>query len=179
MNRRTEQDYAEEKGQLGFHALLQGHYEKAAGMFSEAIEHLRAQATAEIYYALCLDGLGQARLGQQLFAEAEAPLEEALALYENVFMDDSFGRFSVLCHLGLAASRQQAYGRAQMLYERALTIGETALRDQPLVLAHGCLEGYADVLRELNREGDAKLLDERVKAIFNAANSKAKPEVQS
>jgi tetratricopeptide (TPR) repeat protein len=176
MNRSTEQDYAEERGQLGFHALLQGDYATAAGRFSEAIEHLRAQANAEIYYALCLDGLGQARIGEQLFAKAEAPLEEALALYENVFVDDSFGKFSVLCHLGLAASRQQAYGRAQMFYEQALAIGETALRDQPLVLAHGCLEGYADALRGLNREGDAKLLDERVKAIFNAAKSKSEPE---
>src|SRR5688572_20982161 len=141
MNRSKEQEYAEEKGQLGFHALLQGNYEYAAGMFSEAIEHLRARANEEIYYALCLDGLGQARLGQQLFAEAEVPLQEALSLYEDVFVDDSFGRFSVLCHLGTATSEQQSYDRARVFYEQALEISKTTLRDQPQVLAFGCLEG--------------------------------------
>jgi tetratricopeptide (TPR) repeat protein len=171
MNRSTEQKYAEEKGQLGFHALLQGSYEYAAGMFSLAIEHLRSHANEEIYYALCLDGLGQARLGQQLFAEAEVPLREALSLYENVFVDDSFGRFSVLCHLGSATIHQESYNRALMFYEQALAIGETSLQDQPLVLAHGCLKGYADVLRKLDREAEAELIDERIKAILEAAGS--------
>ena len=171
MNRSTEQQYAEAEGQLGFHALLQGNYEYAADMFSLAIEHLRARANDEIYYALCLDGLGQARLGQQLFAEAETPLREALSLYENVFVDDSFGRFSVLCHLGSASSQQQSYDQACRFYEQALVIGETTLRDQPLVLVHGCLEGYTDVLRKLDREAEAELIDERIKAIVETAGS--------
>ena len=166
MNRSNEQAYAEEKGQLGFHALLQGNYDYAADMFSQAIERLRSRAHEEIYYSLCLDGLGQARLGQRLFADAEAPLQEALSLYENVFVDDLFGRFSVLCHLGLAASQQQSFDRARVFYEQALSIGETTLEDQPMVLAYGCLEGYADVLRKLNREAEAKLIDEKIKAIL-------------
>jgi len=156
---------------LGFHALLQGDYEYAAGMFSQAIEHLRPQADEDIYYALCLDGLGQARLGHQLFAQAEASLREALSLYENVFVDDALGRFSVLCHLASASTQQESNDQALEFYEQVLAIGEIALRDQPVVLAYACLQGYADVLRKLDRETDAKLVDERVELILQTANS--------
>jgi tetratricopeptide (TPR) repeat protein len=171
MNISKEQHYAEEKGQLGFHALLQGNYDNAASMFSLAIEHLRAQANEEIYYALCLDGLGQALIGQQLFAEAEVPLRQALSLYEEKFLEDSFGRFSVLCHLGSANSEQELNDRAGMFYEQALTIGEKTLSDRPVVLAYACLEGYADVLWKLGRGAEATAIDERIKTILREAES--------
>jgi len=171
MNKSQEQVSAEEKGQVAFRALLQGNYKYAADMFSLALKELRGQANEEIYYVLCLDGLGQAQLGHQLFAEAEASLGEALSLYENVFVDDSFGRFSVLCHLGLVNSRQGLYERARTFYGQALIIGEATLQSEPLVLVHACLEGYAYVLRKLNLDVDAKLMEARIEGILKAADS--------
>lgn len=164
----SKQQGAEQKGQLAFNALLQGNNGYAADMFGQAINELRHMASEEIYYALCLDGFGQVRLNQLRFVEAEELFLEALSLYEKFFVTDLFGRFSVQCHLGLANSHQGLYDRARLFYERALAIGHISLENQPLVLVHGCLQGYADVLRKLSLEPDAELIEKRIKAILDS-----------
>ena len=169
MDERIDKLTAEQKGQLGFQAFLQGDDEYAAVMLTMSIEELRERAGEDIYYTLCLTGLGQVRLNQERLEEAEALFQEALSHYQVSFKDDLFGRFSTLCYLGSVRSQKCLYDQARLFYERALDIGEAILAGEPVVLSHACLEGYADVLRRLNLDAEAQAVEDRIKAI-NAVN---------
>ena len=80
----------------------------------------------------------------------------------HLTIPDLFGRFSTLCYLGSVSSHRGLYNQARLFYERALTFGETTLASEPLVLAHACLEGYADVLRRRNLVAEAEAVEDRI-----------------
>lgn len=157
---------AEQKGQLGFQALLNGNHEYAALMLGTAIEELRARAAEDVYYTLCLDGLGQVRLCQARLEEAEALFQEAFELYEEHFGQDLFGKFSTLCHLAAVFNGKGLYDEAKSLYQRALSLGEASLGSKHVVLAHACLEGYAETLHRLGLDYEAQVIESRINAIL-------------
>ena len=149
-----------------YEEILPGKYDDAERMFLMALEELRGQATSDLHYTLGLTGLAQVYLLQDRFEEAETLFRQALSHYERDFVEDAYGRFSTLCHLGAVSLAKGTLEQSRAFYEQALELGERTLQDQQAVLAQACLRGYADVLHRLKLSSDAQAVENRIKSIM-------------
>jgi len=159
-----------------YQAILPSQYEYAERLFLRAVDGLRPLASSDLHYALGLSGLGQVYLLQGRLEEAETVFRQALTHYERDFIDDAFGRFSTLCHLGSVKLAQGSLQESRFFYEQGLKVGEEDLMDQKIVLAHACLQGYADVLDQLSVVHEAQAIRNRIESILNSESRQSYDE---
>jgi tetratricopeptide (TPR) repeat protein len=167
MNNRDAQVIAEEKGQAAFQLFLQGDYTESERIFLETLDVLKEVSQENIFFALCLEGLGQLYLCQDRLDASEKYYREALNLYESYFSEYQFGIFSALCRLAKISELKGALADAESLYQRALRLGEKVCGEST-VLAFSCLEGYEELLTRLGQAAEATAVRTRIDSIINA-----------
>ena len=95
---------------------------------------------------------------QGRYSEATKVAKEALKVAKNTFGSDHPNVAQSLNDLALLYKTQGQYTEAEPLYKQALAIREKVLGpDHPDVA--DSLENYADLLRKLNREEEASVLE--------------------
>jgi tetratricopeptide (TPR) repeat protein len=155
----------EEKGMIAFQYLLKGEHSLSEALFIEVLEELKESQQEDVFFALCLDGLGQTYLCQGSLEKAEKYFKEALALYTERFLNNEYNMFSTLCNLAVVYEGQKQYLLAESLYEQALSLGEKALGHENIVLVHGCLKNLEKLKDKLGKSEEANLIRTRIAKI--------------
>jgi tetratricopeptide (TPR) repeat protein len=160
-------------GDLALVLYYQGRYPEAEPLakWSLAIREtqvgLKPDAVFQSLYLLAV-----IHRGQRHYAEADPLLRRALALQEMTLGPDHANTALTLDALaGICCERSQ-YTEAESLYKRALAIREKTLPAEHPDLAETS-EHYAVLLRRMNRNDEAADMEARVKAIQDAAATRA------
>ncbi len=99
-----------------------------------------------------------------LYTQAEALLQQALAIIEKVLGPDHPDTARTLGNLAGLYEAQGKHEQAEPLYQRALAIKEKVLDpDHPSIA--NILENYAGLLRQMQRNEEAARLEQRAQAI--------------
>jgi eukaryotic-like serine/threonine-protein kinase len=110
-----------------------GQYQDAVPILDESLQ-LQPQAHDKLRINTLLE-LGQASIGAGKLADAEAPLQEALHLSQNVFGAASLESGHALWALGMLRHQQGQFGEAKDLYIRSLGILEKGAAPQTDIAA--------------------------------------------
>jgi tetratricopeptide (TPR) repeat protein len=96
--------------------------------------------------------------------EAEPLYKRALNILEKMPGTDHPDTATILNNLGAFYVSQSKYADAEPFFRRSLTIVEQLLGANHLYVAV-VIENYADLLRKMNREAEAAILEAHVKEI--------------
>jgi tetratricopeptide (TPR) repeat protein/transcriptional regulator with XRE-family HTH domain len=114
--------------------------------------------------AQSLDDLGLLFYDQNDHKQSIPLFERALLILEHAFGLNHPDITEVLVNLANANRELGEYEQAEKHFQRALSIGENSLEQKhPYIVA--AIEGYATLLRKINREAEALELEARVQAI--------------
>jgi tetratricopeptide (TPR) repeat protein len=140
----------------------QGKYEQAASLFERALAIWERQLGPEHpYIASCLDGLGGLYHERGRDEEAELLLQRAFTIRKQMLGLEHPDTAHSFYWLALLYHDQGKYDQAEPLLERALAIREQQLGpEHPLTQA--TRKNYADLLRAMGRDGEAKQMEEDV-----------------
>ena len=111
-----------------------------------------------------MDNLARFYADQGSYAAAEPLYWRALEISEANLGPDHPDVATILGALAVLYHDQVEYTDAEPLYRRALRIREQALGPESIGVAE-ILEGYADLLEQTGREGEALAMEARTRAI--------------
>ena len=141
----------------------QGKYAEAEPLFKRALAiQEKALGPENQAVATSLVSLANFYRDQGKYAKAEAHYQRALPIYEKALGPEHPEVAGILASQALLYSIQGKYAEAEPLFKRALPIFEKALGPEQVAAS---LELYADVLREMGRDEEAKKLEARAQAI--------------
>ena len=104
------------------------------------------------------------------YSDAQSPYRRALTIEEAALGPNHPQVFRILKNLARVYYLEGKYQDAEPLYGRALTIGEHSLNpSHPAVVS--TLADYAMLLRKLHRNGEARRLEARVRALCAKSDS--------
>ena len=154
----------EEYREAGNVALKHGHLEKAARLFTAALEEAEQFGSRDPRLARSLVDLARVYDAQGQTTDADRLYKRALAIAEK---DAGKGDPELAAIIESLADRALAQGKpadAERLYKRALAIWEKALgKSHPMLVT--IMEHYAAVLRDSGRTAEAVKLEKRAAGI--------------
>lgn len=150
--------------EAGTVAQRHGDYREAEARLKASVRMAQKYGPGDTRAASALTYLGALYLEQERYAEAEPVFEMALASLEAIVGRHNPAFASGSLFLANLYRLQARYDKAEPMFVYALKIFETSMgRDHPEVAR--CLEGQADLLRDMGRDAEAAALDERANLI--------------
>jgi tetratricopeptide (TPR) repeat protein len=158
-------DTAMSLNNLGGLYYSQGKYMEAESLFIRALAVNEKSLGSEHWFtAVNLNNLARLYLAQGKYVEAEPLYKRALNILEKMPGTDHPDTATILNNLGAFYVSQSKYADAEPFFRRSLTIVEQLLGANHLYVAV-VIENYADLLRKMNREAEAAILEAHVKEI--------------
>jgi tetratricopeptide (TPR) repeat protein len=155
-------DYAHLLQDLGALYSLRGDFSQAKRNFLKAITVLEP-GSAEL--AIALNNLGVACMDVKLYEEASRWLSQALVIWQSFGSVNGLNATLTEHSLAVAFHKSGHPLEAAPLFEHAAAKADQYFGPASVRTA-SVLKSYADFLRDVNRKGDAKRLEERVKGIM-------------
>ena len=145
-----------------------GEYEQAELRYRNSLSVIESiQGPAHPDVAVALNNLASLYLSQKAFGKAEPILKRALRISESVLGDKHPHLLQALVTLGMVTQFQKKFDQAEIFYLRAIRITEHALNaTHPQLLP--LYQRYAILLRQANREEEAKIIDQKIESIREA-----------
>ncbi len=166
-------DVALSEHRLGQLARRERHFEAALRHFERALTIRRRHLGRHPKVAETLNNLGVVLTDVERYEEAEAVLEESLALRKELFGEHHWRTGNTFTNLGTALRESGRNEEATASHAKALDILRATLGEHPRVAA--ALNNLAVALEKLGRLGEAKSSWEEAKVIMEATDNKEAP----
>jgi tetratricopeptide (TPR) repeat protein len=148
--------------QTGLYLVEHARYTEAERYYQQALQIFQKVLSAEHRaIATTLHELGRVNLNQGRYVEAERYYQQALQIYQKVLPAEHRDTAVTLHELGRAYVNQGRYAEAERYYQQALQIYQKVLPGgHPYTIIS--LRNYAYLLRLMEREDDARALEQQI-----------------